>query len=214
MSRPDDTKPVVGNFLDRWAKRKQAVQHEQAIAQPLVETPPSNLPSENDESLPLPSLDDILPGRDVSAFFQKHVPEALRAAALRKVWMTDPDIRDFIEMADYQLDYANPDSIPGWSSSIEGIDLKGMVEKIFNNAPKIDADLPEIAIDSPRIATEPQNEAPQPVNGHSTLVKDADMPLGQADPVDQTGNGAVQNKPDESVVYETARKRHGSALPS
>ncbi len=64
--------------------------------------------------LPLPSLDSIVPGADVSAFFQAHVPEALRNAALRKLWTTDPEISGFIEMADYQWDFNNPDSIPGW----------------------------------------------------------------------------------------------------
>jgi Protein of unknown function (DUF3306) len=225
MSRPEDRKPgETGGFLDRWTKRKQEVLREQEVLRkreaqkdqtPILEEPPvGNLSVEAGESLPLPSLDDILPGSDVSAFFQKHVPDALRSAALRKVWMTDPDIKDFIEMADYQLDYANPDSIPGWSSSIEGVDLKSMVEKIFNNGPKIEGELPTSQVEALVVADETANEAMQPVHTHSTLVETSDDPALVAERPDVIQNGAVQNTPDESVVYETARKRHGSALPS
>jgi Protein of unknown function (DUF3306) len=223
MSRPDDSKPgeSVG-FLDRWARRKQEVLRAQESQQNQTSAvraaPAAHMPVEAAESLPLPSLDDIVPGGDVAAFFQKHVPEALRAAALRKVWMTDPDIKDFIEMADYQLDYANPDSIPGWSSNIEGIDLKGMVERIFNNAPEVEAESPvlpgETAVETPGVEDAAANGATEPVHTHSTLVETSDDPSRLQAPRDVIQNGAVQNKQEESVVYETARKRHGGALPS
>ncbi|MGL4635179.1 MAG: DUF3306 domain-containing protein [Beijerinckiaceae bacterium] len=209
MAPPDDS-----GFLGRWAKRKQEVQKEKTALPPAVEAPAENLPAETDESLPLPSLDDIMPGGDVSAFFQKHVPEALRAAALRKVWMTDPDIKDFIEMADYQLDYANPDSIPGWSSKLEGVDLKGMVDRIFNSPARVETEIPVLKAEMDGSDSEQSNPIDDPVHTHSTLDENTEPALELQDSTDVIQNGAVQNKQDESVVYETARKRHGGALPS
>jgi Protein of unknown function (DUF3306) len=216
VKSPED-KPKLDDdsgFLGRWARRKQTAQRELTSVAPAVDKETSKLTAESDESLPLPSLDDILPGQDVSAFFQKHVPEALRAAALRKVWMTDPDIKDFIEMADYQLDYANPDSIPGWSSSIEGIDLKSMVEKIFNNSPKPEPEVPLTGqVQDLAIATDESADGEKAGAG-STLVQDENEALVEKTPAQLIQNGAPQNKQEESVVYEPLRKRHGGAIPT
>jgi len=40
------------------------------------------------------------------------VPEAWRAAALRRVWVMDPAIRDFVGPADYAWDWNKPGGVP------------------------------------------------------------------------------------------------------
>ena len=207
MSRPEDDK----GFLSRWAKRKQDVQKEAA---PSAETPVSTehknkgLADAQSAELPLPSLDDVLPGGDVSAFLQKHVPDALRNTALRKAWLADPEISTFIEMADYQLDYANPDSIPGWSSKLEGVDVKAMIERVFNN------------VTPPRV--EPSDDEGNGIvnaaeNCDESIIMNAEImqktQVSAAFPV-ETNYGAVQNSSDDSDVYLVPKKRNGSALPS
>jgi Protein of unknown function (DUF3306) len=204
-------------FLKRWSERKQLVAKEALVVeeqqQPLV-----NSPSEGDiENLPLPSLDDILPGSDMSVFFQKHVPEALRAAALRKLWITDPDIKDFIEMADYQWDFTKPDSIPGWSSTVEGVDLKAMLEKIFSGAIKKEPE-PE----AQNVHNEPaveENAAPaDSFERKEMTVSEANsepsLPLETLVSPTISENGAVQKITYESSIYDVVPKRHGGALPT
>jgi Protein of unknown function (DUF3306) len=205
MSRPDDD----SGFLGRWAKRKQEVQREAALPNnaPVAADPQNPEPAD----LPLPSLDDVLPGGDISAFMQKHVPDALRNIALRKAWLADPEISTFIEMADYQLDYANPDSIPGWSSKLEGVDVKAMMERVFNNVAQ--------ARDEPVESAEndPPNETFDVEKCDKSIIMNAEMQ--QKAPVftpetRETDHVAVQNNSDDSDVYDSRKKRNGSALPS
>jgi hypothetical protein len=232
MGRPEDG-DGDGGFLTRWSRRKrearQALAAEPAAGDSdMAPAAPSDaevgpaakaVPA---EPLPLPSLDDIAAGKDVTAFLQAHVPEALRTAALRKLWVTDPMIRDFIEMADYQWDFTNPDSIPGWSSSIGGVDVKAMAERIFD--PKT---LEKIAAENMGIAAGPaqapaavdraaepgpdDGRAPQPETIEISAGSDAlDPGLRSTDETD----AAMQKIHPESVAYQPFRKRHGGALPT
>jgi hypothetical protein len=219
MSRPEDETPVESGFLGRWAKRKHEVQRHSAAPQPAPEAAPAPAP-EASEELPLPSLDSIVPGSDLTAFFQKHVPEALRTAALRKLWVTDPEIRNFIEMADYQWDFNNPDSIPGWSSSVEGVDVKRMLERVLG-AGRPEAEKPTGAvsagpeqIDLPEKSGHPDPVADMRENTESATKTGTSDDTPISPDVSLIQNGAVQNFTAESSVYETVRKRGGGALPS
>jgi Protein of unknown function (DUF3306) len=228
MSRPDEETPVEGGFLGRWAKRKQDVQRQSAASQPEPETLPEATSEQPAEELPLPSLDSIVPGSDLTAFFQKHVPEALRTAALRKLWVTDPEIKNFIEMADYQWDFNNPDSIPGWSSSIEGVDVKGMLEKVMGiekPAPEVSAqNMPAMAPESSEHSTpEPRAdeqsvrvEASEAIRENTESAMKTETLLSGIALSDHSliQNGAVQNSTKESSVYDVVRKRGGGALPT
>ena len=249
MSRPEDDAPVDGGFLGRWARRKKEVQRQDIAQTDLIlslskdtsadtETSPPSLRQAQGESLertsapveelPLPSLDSIVPGSDLTAFFQKHVPEALRTAALRKLWVTDPEIKNFIEMADYQWDFNNPDSIPGWSSSVEGVDVKGMLEKVMGiEKPKPDISPHVIPASLPENPEQPlpeveaaeqsaRDEASEDIRENTkSAIKTGTLACeGSASDHSLIQNGAVQNSSAESIVYETLRKRGGGALPT
>lgn len=221
MSRPEDTSASENGFLGRWARRKQEVQR-QAAEPPKPPPLPENAVEEG-EPPPLPSLDSIIPGSDISAFFQKHVPEALRNAALRKLWVTDPEIRNFIEMADYQWDFNNPDSIPGWSSSVKGVDLKAMVDHVFGTGPAREAVAVRENTPASGTAAQPCGavqsvEKPEPSGvGEDAEIAHENDPAGDrpsiSDP-DLSQFGAMQQSTDESSVYDIVRKRHGGALPT
>ena len=62
----------------------------------------------------LPSIDSITAGTDISVFLQSGVPVKLAEAALRRAWVSDPAIRDFIGIAENQWDFTNPATIPGF----------------------------------------------------------------------------------------------------
>jgi Protein of unknown function (DUF3306) len=218
MSRPEDETKAEGGFLGRWARRKQEVQREaeqpeSAPAAPEAKHAPPV------EDLPLPSLDSIVPGGDVSAFFQSHVPEALRTAALRKLWVTDPEIRNFIEMADYQWDFNNPDSIPGWSSKIADVDVKRLAERLFSGSAATD-DGGNAKDDAAEIAKAPEKtevaEALAELGENTEIAVESETSQAMAAPGDEglIQIDAVQNTTAESSVYEIVRKRHGSALPT
>src|SRR5690348_2495761 len=102
------------SFLTRWSRRKAAAKAEPAVepareeqpaaaeaeAQPTPEQPGKVV----DLSL-LPPLEEITSATDITGFLKAGVPEALRTAALRKVWTSDPAIRDFIGLSENAWDF-------------------------------------------------------------------------------------------------------------
>ena len=138
---------MTGNgdsFIGRWSKRKAEAAAPESVPPPAVapaaeisapaeaapETPPEPAP-------PLPSLDDVSPGRDIAAFFGKHVPEELRNAALRKAWTGDPAISGFIEMAENQWDFNSPGGAlaAGFGAMPAGFDAQALAESIMGTRP-------------------------------------------------------------------------------
>ncbi len=217
MSRPDDGNG--GGFLGRWARLKQETQRAPATPEP--PEPPAALdapletgkPEEPAAELPLPSLDSIAPGGDVSAFFQAHVPDALRTAALRKLWTTDPQISGFIEMADYQWDFNNPDAIPGWGSKLDTTDIRRLAERLLGGD-EAGARTPDAAalVENAQHPEFPAKVARLETPGSvaDEIEQEMQAVSSEAGPV----NDAVQKIPSESAIYPLPKKRHGSALPS
>jgi hypothetical protein len=120
MSAPDQGSDDKG-FLARWSQRKQeAKQPEREARLADVDpatgaTPEAEVPQEFDLSS-LPSLDELTPETDITAFLRKGVPEQLRNAALRKSWALDPAIRNYVNPAlDYAYDWNTPGGVPGSS---------------------------------------------------------------------------------------------------
>lgn len=118
------------NFLVRWSRRKHAVgaaapapaeteiEATQPDAMRETESEQIQLAPEQDAEThppePLPRIEDLTPESDISVFLRKGVPQALKAAALRRAWSLDPAIRDFVGPADYAYDFNDPSSIPGF----------------------------------------------------------------------------------------------------
>ncbi len=62
----------------------------------------------------LPPLQSITVGTDIRSFLASSVPVELTNAALRRAWVTDPAIRDFIGIAENQWDFNDPGALPGF----------------------------------------------------------------------------------------------------
>ncbi len=156
-----------------------------------------------------------MPGADASAFFQAHVPEALRTAALRKLWTTDPTISGFIEMADYQWDFNNPDAIPGWGSRLDTPDVRRLAERILGGA---DDERPARAegeaVQEAEAAQQDSvtGEAPDQTAPDEHPTEPTPLVASAASPM--TDDVAMQKTPSDSVLYTSPKKRHGGALPS
>jgi hypothetical protein len=146
------------NFLARWSRRKEAVEAEEAAALPALgpqgraeagsdtdsgpgSPAPGSFPAspcqqaEAEEPEPLPRIEDLTAESDLSAFLRKGVPEALKAAALRRAWSLDPAIRDYIGLAEYQWDYNNPASIPGFGPASGGMSVKNLFSRPIGMQP-------------------------------------------------------------------------------
>ena len=203
-------------FLSRWSRRKRA-----AVSPPLegdpppdaqLQTDPDNEAEDGAEPFDLsllPDLDALTGESDIQAFLHKAVPEALRNAALRKVWALDPTIRDYVgEALDYAWDFNTPGGVPGFGElpSIEHSTtfVSKMLERPQDHENVIDTlaaqqtDAPPP--DAPARATETGGAKPE---------QDSQVAVGN-DVLDK----AREREADEERTAPQPRKpRHGGALP-
>lgn len=236
-----------GDFLSRWSRRKR--QARRAEPRPAAEPQPIPEPDETAggdgsagearaaEAPPppdLPAVEKITAETDLAAFFREGVPEALRNAALRRMWSLDPAIRDFVgDARDYAYDWNVPGGVPGFGPLLPSDDVAGMVARLWgeSGAP---AGRPEVA--SPRTgasaeapgigadATEPQAllspTPPEPEaesGGLPAIVpKPAEGAALGGPPVAQVGVGHRHEREHHEYATIPAggpSRRHGSARP-
>jgi TorA maturation chaperone TorD len=77
-------------------------------------TPATDSASATFDLASLPPLQLITAGTDIRSFLGPSVPVELTKAALRRAWVTDPAIRDFIGIAENQWDFNDPTAMPGF----------------------------------------------------------------------------------------------------
>ena len=210
------------DFLSRWSRRKREVaKAEQEVAKPpqpdaqapdqaaeppaTPGEPPPN-PDEIDLST-LPSLESITETTDISGFLRRGVPEELTRAALRKVWTSDPAIRDFIGLSENAWDFNDPAGIPGFGP----IDFSP--EQVRQMAAKLVGDVREAGEKIERVAaTALQQGAGASAPAEPDTAKDVEPVASERSPaVQQIDNANGQAAAGDDSA--SPPRRHGSALP-
>jgi len=120
------------NFVSRWSRLKHESESRRERKTGLPERPAPSVTavtsSANEDEAAgaettatpifdptdLPSIASITARTDISLFLRSGVPAELTVAALRRAWVSDPVIRDFIGIAENQWDFTNPATIPGF----------------------------------------------------------------------------------------------------
>ena len=132
MSEPE-------NFLSRWSRKKrEAAAAPEGDKPPVAETPPPVAQAAAEPAAEpafdlskLPSLDEIAADTDMSLFMKPGVPAALRHAALRRAWASDPAIRDFRGLQENDWDFNAPDGVPGFGTFISHDEIKALALRLF-----------------------------------------------------------------------------------
>ncbi len=197
MNKPD-------GFLKRWSRLKQ---------EPVGKTPdeaknaaapkPGEAEAEFDPAT-LPPIESLGPDSDFTVFLKKGVPEALRLAALRKVWVLDPIIRNFRTPADYDWDF----NAPGYGALRPTDDVVKMVDELLGPPQPANPALDQ----SP-----PAEPATVPIEAAAPPVPPPDATRVPSRPATLPGQaGAALNR--EMIAPKSAapilqRRRHGGALP-
>ena len=97
------------------------------LNQATVATPPTDSSASATFDLAsLPSLQSITAGTDIRSFLGSSVPVELTRAALRRAWVTDPAIRDFIGIAESQWDFNDPTAMTGFGP-LRADDVRALV---------------------------------------------------------------------------------------
>jgi hypothetical protein len=147
----------------------------------------------------LPRLEDLTVESNVAAFLRKGVPDALRNAALRKMWSLDPAIRDHVGLAECAWDFNQPESIPGFGSL-----TKAFTPAFLSQGPVAGSAAPDAAPSSLR---RPGPEAKPAGARVSAYERETASPVREAAATD--GGASFETE----IARRPATCRHGSALP-
>src|SRR6266403_3635371 len=227
MSAPDQGSDDKG-FLARWSQRKQEAKQPERDARvadvdaAAGSAPEAEAPQEFDLSS-LPSLDELTPETDITAFLRKGVPEQLRNAALRKSWALDPAIRNYVNPAlDYAYDWNTPGGVPGSSEIGSGMDVARLVSQIMGGGSTVEPVVPAVspgneATSDPAQSLEhhtPELELPaQAVRLSKETVSVAERPANAEEGSHIVVEGAEHSEVSRSAAPQQVVRRHGSAKP-
>jgi hypothetical protein len=223
MSERDD-------FLARWSRRKrQRIDKLAAESAPAAAAPhapergaDADKTLASEQPLPesreplfdpagLPSIESITAQSDIRAFLAPGVPLELTRAALRRAWTADPNIRDFVGLADYAWDFHAPGAMAGFGPLVMTDELRREIVGMFNRSqspPNAAAAAPEKA--EPSSAAQAVTPA-EPALRQDVVVHEQDETPAHEDRVRSSKeNVAMQN---QSRQQRIARQSHGRALP-
>jgi Protein of unknown function (DUF3306) len=226
---------MSGDFLTRWSRRKrhagEAEQTKSAPGEhhsiPEQATPMEPAPAIEGAAPPepvfdlktLPPIESITAATDIRPFLAPGVPVDIARAALRRAWSTDPRIRDFVGLADYDWDYHTPGSAGGFGPLEMTDELRRMVARIVGDV--VDTDMPEKARKPATGAecvekTQPPGAKANPPGAPREEIQPAEFQSKHkgSPTFDTTASAALQHaNPQDDVTHSAERRRHGSALP-
>ncbi len=90
------------------------------------------------------------------------MPAELAQAALRRVWVADPGIRDFKGLADYDWDFTAPNSMLGFGDLDPGTDVPKMLADVFGEK------LPDLSVPAETVIS----EIPAPSRAYAVGIAD------------------------------------------
>lgn len=225
---------VRDGFLSRWSrlKRDGAVTppretgpRETAPAAP--QPPASDLPegrSLEELIAELPRIEDLVPGQSLTMFMQSWVPGAIRNAALQRMWLLDPAVRDYVDPAlDYAYDYNTPGAAPGFGPMETSDEMVREVSEMFDRAigPQSEDQQDAPPLESGDIV--PQSEDADDEDGRIKQMQVAyatQQPALVDKAVDPASAGSIEpatvspsSSEGNALAPRSGPRRHGRALP-
>jgi len=220
------------SFLTRWSRLKREADD---AAVPAAEPAPphSDEPAPEPETrscvnesskedidskvAALPPIESITNSTDIRAFLDPAIPAPLTRAALRRAWVADPAIRDFVGLSENAWDFNAPDGVPGFGSLLPSDQVQRMLVGMLGDAGPATAsgDSRETQSGDAREALQkPEVIAPVEV---TQAYKSEPVPRAVANDravADQNDSNVApqeENPADDSA--KTIAQRHGGALP-
>lgn len=214
------------NFLSRWSRRKREAEDSSdatpptdvaaadaapdGVAPASADAPAATVTGEPGFDLAsLPSLESIGADTDLSLFMKPGVPGALRHAALRRAWTSDPAIRDFRGLQENDWDFNAPDGIPGFGSFNSDVEIRELAARLFGTQDEPTEPVPQA------VPTDTASEALSPGPDIAPEAPDK-IQIGAPTPATaaahDTAGVAAQQSDEPTEQFATARK-HGGALP-
>ncbi|MGE0848314.1 MAG: DUF3306 domain-containing protein [Hyphomicrobiaceae bacterium] len=212
LEKPSEVEPAPPQSEEKAAPEEEA-------RAPSPQADPSPRSAVDLESLP--PIESITSTTDIQAFLQSGVPADLTREALRRVWTSDPAIRDFIGLAENQWDFTDPGAMPGFGPLEDADNVSELVAqalgKLSESAPvqeELGVDVPDAspgtssATDPVNLSTPPQvlgMPAGNEMGGDSVLAVEEHKKIDSAALQHDVGSEKDRHTPN--------RRAHGRALP-
>jgi hypothetical protein len=170
----------------------------------------------------LPSIESITAVTDIRPFLARGVPEDVMRAALRRAWVADPNIRNFVEMAENQWDFTAPDGVPGFGPLLPVDNIRRLVAETFGDGPaQAEQSQSQAAMAGPSKPADKVQESP---SGVADDARTSSLPLNvpesssasEVPVIVQYGevNTALHNYSEQqSPPNKVGKRSHGGALP-
>ena len=231
-------------FLSRWSRLKRRPEAERVAERP---APPAERDNDNRPSAPeqghaatiaepgkpaldlstLPNIEELTADSDFTVFLDARVPSGLRQAALRRAWVLDPRIRDFIEMADWQYNWNVPGGAPGYGPLPQGTNVAQLLAQVLAVVPKAAAtdarspvgyDKLSQVVQERSPADEPSGPVARADRSDAELAPDQEIARKRRvvnSSVEASCDQAIAEGPDPALreASQSRRRRHGGALP-
>jgi hypothetical protein len=152
----------------------------------------------------LPAIDQIEAGSDVSAFLRPGVPADLARAALRRAWVADPAIRDFIGPSENAWDFTAPGGVPGFGP------LRP-IDEAWRLAAQLTGATPAAAAETASAAP-PRGEDAAPASDAAQQSPSPAAPPHPGQPQPAPDSAMQQDEPTPPRESSSPRRRHGGAL--
>ncbi len=226
MSEPEK---FVEKFLERWSRRKLAAAQRAGDKQDKSPDGPDGEPPGSQETAAtrvppapardrlapefdpatLPPLESIDAASDIRAFLAPGVPVELSRAALRRAWLADPAIRDFIGIAENQWDFTRPDGVPGFGA----LDLPANFRRVLSELSGVVEH--ESAARTEQAAEKTEEETPLP-RGRNVAAQASAAASGIDPPIVEQAiadHAVLQDGATSEPNRSPTPRRHGRALP-
>jgi hypothetical protein len=176
----------------------------------------------------LPPIQSITAETDIRGFLGAWVPSELTRAALRRAWTSDPAIRNFVGLADYDWDFNAADSIAGFGPLRTTDDVAKMAAQVLepdrtepgpcnplDPAPTI----PKAEEAADKANTDTAHSAAAEMHNQA---KDRDQPVNEIGASLQSDELTDREQERAAVQYRSiqpenrnvlVRRQHGGALP-
>ncbi len=221
------------NVLARWSRRKrdaaldtrEQLKREEdggGVASEAAASSSSGQTKSPFDPASLPSIESIGAGSDIRAFLAAGVPADLTRAALRRVWLSDPTIRDFIGLSENSWDFNAPGAMAGFGP-IDNDEVGRLLTQLLG-----ESDATAVTAHSPNMPSQVDNAETRasesnPVEQIQTISSSTGpAPAEDQRPLDTsntTDNVTQHRKAQAASRYQSASREHrpsrghGSALP-
>jgi len=248
-------------FIARWSRRKRAAAddtpHDATKPSAAADAAATSAPADDDrreergapaaqsgapesaelafDLAKLPPIESITAESDIRAFLAPGVPPELTRAALRRAWATDPKIRDFVGLADYDWDFNAPGAMTGFGSLEMTDELRRQVEQMVGRslaggetertaptAAEAPAARAEIETSGASIESSATTGETPTVQSESKVGRSQDDAINTSDDLynsnvrlepDKASIAAQHNLEQPNDVELIAKRLHGRALP-